>query len=264
MQQSMLSVGETNENLEIIKDVLHIGQRKSLRYYRPKNSGHGTSTNTHTNVTVERSGQQRQYGHLQDVNKGMVPSSESHPYEVVIMHLPSSSSNNKGCYENVCYCENGAVSVANMQVQTSGGVPVRMGKTSDLLPQEKKKPPVKRKPKRTKIPSPNGDNDHLWDPHPGYTVPVSMYDVLKLEYGGEPEDRNIDVACPSNHQQPSEAPIINTSCNYKVAGKKQSELYYRKVDGNQVQYYNKQVLNQDENGFGYYNQRDMMTERHLL
>ena len=189
----------------------------------------------------------------------MISSSELH-YEVAIMHPPSSYNRNC-CYES--YYENGAVSDANVQVQTSAGVPVSTGKTSDLHLKVKKGPPVKRKPKRTKH---NEENDHLRDPHSSYTVPVSMYDVVKLEYGGEPEDCDVDVTCVSEDQQPSKVPVINTSYNHKAAGpgKKQRQLYYRKVDitrGNEIP--NKQGLNQDENEIWYYNQRDDCDDRCL-
>lgn len=81
-----------------------------------------------------------------------------------------------------------------VHTKSSVGVPASIGKTSVLLPQKKTRPPVKRKPKRTNIPSHNHNNDKK-NPHPSYGVdlPVSMYDVVKLEYGGEPEDSGVDV-----------------------------------------------------------------------
>ena len=80
----MLPVGwiEFVKQLEMF--YMYIGQKKSLRYYRPKNSSeHGRSINKDT---VERFGQQKP-SHLQDIHKGMIPCSESHPYEVPITHL---------------------------------------------------------------------------------------------------------------------------------------------------------------------------------
>lgn len=241
-----------------------VRQTKPLRYYRPKNSDHGSQNiNGNTTDTRTETGQQRhvQCHDVHTVIKGMMDSNY-HFYEtsasqteqeggyyseVAVMYQTEASMPN---YESNPH-DLGDVDTAaqaNTQLQSRGKVLASMKNVTGLNPQ-KKKPPVK---KRTKVPLRNEDRDH-----PQLRTPLSMYDMVKFEHGGEPE--NPDITGDQQSSRVLQDESDTKSHGQRGAGKEQSELHYNEggiTQGNELEdvlYYNQRKLKQDSTEIGYYN-----------